>query len=97
MLATTLSDTYITCDMWTSPNNLEVLAIIAYFTSEKLQYQTITLALVELEGEHTGRNMASVVLQTVDLYCFRNKLGYFVMDNVTSNDTLVEYIAESLY
>ena len=96
MLATALSDIHITCDMWTSPNNLGVLAIIAYITLEKLQHQTVTLALIELEGEHTGLNMASVILQTVDLYGFRNKLGYFVMDNHSANDTLVEHIAESL-
>ena len=82
--------------MWRSPNNLDILAIVAYFTSEKLQHQTITLALVELEGEHTGLNMASVVLQTVDLYGFRNKLGYFVIDIHSANDTLVKDIAKSL-
>ena len=96
-LATALSDIHITCDLWTSPNSLEVLAVIAYFTSEKLQHQTITLALIELEGEHTGLNIASAILQTIDTYGFRNKLGYFVMDNATINNTLVEHVAESLY
>ena len=96
MLATALSDIHITYDLWTSPNNLGVLAIIAHFTSEKLQHQTVTLALIELEGEHRGLNMASVILQTVDLYGFPNKLGYFVLDNHSANGTLVEHVAESL-
>ena len=36
ILGTAISDVYITCDMWTSPNHLGILAVIAHFTSEKL-------------------------------------------------------------
>ena len=75
ILATAISDIHVTCDMWTSPNNLAILAVVAHFTSEKLQHVTVTLALIELEGEHSGLNQAKVVERVIDDYRFRNKLA----------------------
>ena len=96
MLATALSDIHITCDMWTSPNHLGLLAVIGHFTSEQSKHLTITLALKELQGEHSGENQAEVVLDVLNDYGIRNKLGYMVMDNVGSNDTLINAVAASL-
>lgn len=96
ILATALSDIHITCDMWTSPNHLGLLGVVGHFTSEKGELQVVTLALKELQGEHSGENQAAVVLNVLDDYGIRNKLGYMVMDNVSSNDTLIAAVASSL-
>ena len=48
MLAISLSDIYITYNIWTLLNNLGILAVVAYFTSEKSQLLTVTLVLVKL-------------------------------------------------
>ena len=96
MLATALSDIHITCDMWTSSNHLGLLAVVAHFTSEKLELCTVTLGLVELQGEHSGLNQAAIVLEILNDFGIRNKLGYMVMDNVGSNDSLIKAIATSL-
>ena len=96
MLATALSDIHITCDMWTSPNNLGLLAVVGHFTSEKSKLYPITLGLVELRGGHSGQNQAVAILDILDDYEIRNKLGYLVMDNASSNDTLIKVIANTL-
>ncbi len=96
ILATAISDVHITCDMWTSPNHLGILAVVAHFTSEKLRLITATLAVVKVEGEHSGANLARIVERVVDDFGIRPKLGYFVMDNATSNDQLVQTIARSI-
>ena len=96
MLATALSDIHITCDMWTSPNYLGLLAVVAHFTNEKSELHAVTLALVELQGEHSGQNQAAIVLDVLNDYGIRNKLGYMVMDNIGINDTLINVIATSL-
>ena len=70
--------------MWTSLNHLGILAVVAHFTNEKSQLLTVTLALVEIEGKHSGLNQAIIVNQIIDDFQFRNKLGYFVMDNADS-------------
>ena len=82
--------------MWTSPNYFRLLTIIVYFTDEKLQLQTITLDPIELEGEHSESNQAIVVLQVLDDYRIRDKLDYFIIDNISSNDQLIAYIASAL-
>lgn len=96
IFASALSDIHITCDMWTSPNNLPILAIVSHFTSEKLQLQTATLALKEIEGEHSGLNQSISVLEALDNFQIRGKLGYFVMDNAASNNHLINAVANSL-
>ena len=49
-----------------------------------------------MEGEHSGENQAAVVLDELNDYEIRNKLGYMVMDNVGSNDNLITIIGTSL-
>ena len=97
VLATAMSDIHITCDMWTSPNHLGVLAVVAHFTTEKLVLTTATLALIEIEGDHSGANQAAAVLCVLDDYQIRNTLGYFVIDNANINDTLIAAVTCSLW
>ena len=96
MLAIALSDIHITCDMWSSPNYLGLLAVVAHFTSEKSELHVVTLALVELQGKHSGLNQAAIVPNVLEDYEMRNKLDYMVMDNAHTNDTLIAIIAASL-
>ena len=73
-----------------------LLAVVAHFTSEKGKLITVTLGLVELQEEHSGLNQATIVLNMLENYEIRNKLGYMVMNNVNSNDTLISIIANTL-
>ena len=90
------SNIHITCDIWTSPNHLPFLAILGHFVDEKFHHHGILLALKEIHGKHSGENQARLVLDVIEYYQFRSKLGYFVMDNITSNDTLIKAVAEDL-
>lgn len=96
ILATAISDIHITCDMWTSPNYLGILAVIGHFTSEKLERQAVTLALVEVQGVHSGEAQARIVLDVLKDFGIIGKLGYFVMDNAHANDALIREVAEAL-
>ena len=97
LLATAISDIHITCDAWTSPNRLGLLGVVGHFTGEDSKLHTVTLALKELEGEHSGQNQAAFVLDVLDDFGIRNKLGYMVMDNALSNDRLIDAVAQSLH
>ena len=93
LLPKAVTDIHITCDAWSSPNHLGMLTVVAHFADENMKQQTILLALKELVGSHTGENQAEVILQVLDDYNIRSKLGYFVMDNVESNDTMLRHIS----
>ena len=47
-MLTAVSDIHITCDMWTSPNHLGILAVVTHFTAESLESREIILAIKEL-------------------------------------------------
>lgn len=59
--------------------------------------KTILLSLKEIIGQHTGANQAIMVMDTIDKYGFADNLGYIVMDNATSNDTLIRELSICTY
>jgi hypothetical protein len=60
------SRVHISCDLWTSPNSLAIPGIVAHFVSEDGQLQHVVLALREMEGGHTGVDLASEVIKVID-------------------------------
>ena len=49
----------------------------------------------ELEGEYLGENQTTIILNVLDNFEIRNRLGYFMINNVKSNDTLISIVAEA--
>ena len=82
-------------DLWSSPNSSALFGIIAHYIAENGVLWQSVLALRELGGTHSGENQASVVMNVVDDYGIAPKVGYFMMDNAKSNDTMIN--ALSLY
>ncbi len=83
------SKIHISCDLWTSPNSLVILGIIAQFIDENRKLQSLVLALKEIDGDHTGKNIAPYVIEAIREYEIEKNLGYFVMDNADNNDTML--------
>lgn len=84
-------------DMWSSPNYIAIIAINAHWIDQTGKKRTTLLAIREVHGEHTGENMASVVLKVIKDYKIGRKVGYFVLDNAANNDTCVEAIMKKLH
>jgi len=49
-----ISKVHFTVDLWTSPNYLAIIGIIAYYITETGKLDHSVLALQELDGEHSG-------------------------------------------
>ena len=88
---------HISCDLWTSPNSLAILGIIAHFINEDGKLQHCVLALKDVIGEHTSENLAVKVLDVVKEWGFASKLGYFMMDNASNNDTMMRALQRGLF
>ena len=43
----------------------------------------------EVDGEHSGENIAKYIHQVILDYGIEKNLGYFVMDNAPNNDTMI--------
>jgi len=86
---------HLSCDGWTSPHQtMAVYGIIAHFTSHTGRQMNPVIGLRLLEGSHTGANMARVVNELLQEYGIDDRLGYFMGDNASNNDTLVRALAD---
>ena len=97
VLQDALSSIHILCDGWTTPNALGIFGIVGHFTNEEGKLQALLLALVEVEGAHTGEQLAAHIFMVLDQYHIKDRLGYFVMDNATANDRMVTSISHQLF
>ena len=72
--------------------------IISHFITKKLKLFTCLLGLIEIQGPHSELNQSQAVLiilvdfDILDL----DKLDYFVMNSVSSNNALIQGIADAL-
>jgi hypothetical protein len=48
----------------------------------------------EIEGNHQGENLAPLVMEVIKDWEIAEKLGYFVMDNASNNDTMMRWISK---
>ncbi len=96
ILQAALSSIHITCEAWTTPNHLGEWGVVSHFTSEEGLLRELLLSWSEQEGSHSRQNQRRLVLKTLTSYKIRNRLRHFVMDNASTNDTLMECIAEDL-
>ncbi|KAG4275822.1 hypothetical protein FPRO04_14338 [Fusarium proliferatum] len=87
----------ISFDLWTSPNPYAVLGVIAMWIDTAGKRQTTVLGIRRVYGEHTGENIGSVILELLREYnVSRDQIGYFMLDNASSNDTAVKFILKEL-
>jgi len=59
--------------------------------------RTILLTLKELQDKHSDANIIIIILDVLFVYAIRNRLEYFVLNNVINNDTMLEIIAKKFY
>ena len=91
------SNIHLSFDLWTSPNYYAIIAIVAHYIDKNGLRQTKLLAMRRLEGEHSGANQAQIVLDVIGEYKIGGRIGYFMLDNASSNDTAVDLILKTLY
>ena len=88
---------HLSCDLWTSPNSLAIIGITAQYIAEDNKLERSVLALKEVEGEHSGENLAKYIIEVIVDWGFASKLGYFQMDNAGNNDTMLREISLRTY
>jgi len=83
------SKIHVSCDLWTSPNSLAILGVIAHYVDEDGNLQHTNLALKSIIGDHTGEHLATAILEVLDDWGFASKLGFIVSDNAALNDMMM--------
>lgn len=91
-----LSKIHISFDLWTSGNCLALNGIVAHFIDRNSKPKTILLATPEQSEAHTGLNISDEVIKVIEDFGIQEMIGWFVIDNVSNNDTALDDIAEKL-
>jgi cell division protein FtsB len=92
-----LSKVYFIVDFWTSPNSLAIVRIIAHYIADSGHLEHSVLALQELDKEHSGQNLADSVIRIIKDYRIASKVRYFVIDNASNNNTMIEALSTCMY
>lgn len=86
---------HISLDIWTSPNTLPILGVVAHYISEDNQLESAVLSLTEIQGPHDGDNISLLVEGILEDWGIISKLGYLQMDNASNNDTMIKALGRS--
>lgn len=89
-LDSTCSTIALSLDLWTSKNQLSILAVIGHWLTEDFVYQERVLEFVEVQGVHTGENLAECVESILVKHSLERKLLTITADNATNNEALCE-------
>lgn len=90
------SKIHISFDLWTSPNYYAIISVYGHFIDKRGRRSSRLLAFRRLHGSHGGENQASALLNVIDEYQLRCKVGYFMCDNAKSNDKAVAAVLRQL-
>jgi hypothetical protein len=95
VLSTAISKVHISFDGWTTKGGKRgFFGVVAHFSDAAGMIRDLPIDLPQLGGAHTGERIAKIINSTLTTYRITPiKLGYFVLDNATSNDTAVAALA----
>ena len=90
------SKIHISCDLWTSPSQLAMLGIVLHYLDEAGNVVHVLGGLKRVRGTHSGENISTVVVSFLKEMDIDARLGYFIGDNATSNDTCWEAVLKAI-
>jgi hypothetical protein len=95
-LATARSRIHISSDLWTSPNRLPVVGIVAHYLDKNLKVQNHLIGMRRVSGTHSGENIAEAMIPVLQEMGVVFRLGYFIGDNHDANATCLRAICRRL-
>ncbi|KIK32074.1 hypothetical protein CY34DRAFT_102290, partial [Suillus luteus UH-Slu-Lm8-n1] len=96
-LRPSLSDNDIPHRTKTRDEILERARLAIERVQEKLKHlKTEQLAFTPINGNHSGANIGRILIETIDKYGIRMKVGWFTADNATNNDTAIATVAADI-
>jgi hypothetical protein len=95
-LAIAKSRIVLSFDGWKSDNELDLLGVVAHYIDSQYRVKNVLLALRNTYGSHTGEEMAHHLLEVSREYKITTKISWFMADNASNNDTVLELLRNDL-
>jgi hypothetical protein len=95
-LSQAVSKVHLSFDGWTTKGGKKgFLSIVAHYVKADGKLCDLPIALPQLTGCHTSERMAEVVLTILQKFCISpRKVGYFVLNNASNNNSTIQAIAQ---
>ncbi|KAJ6001200.1 hypothetical protein N7481_001609 [Penicillium waksmanii] len=95
-LALTCRSIALSLDVWTSKNNISIIAIIGHWLTPEFTYKQKALEFAELDGAHSGENLAHAVFNMLLELDLQTKLLTITGDNASNNEAMVSLLYDLL-
>jgi hypothetical protein len=79
----------ITCDVWTSKNQLSFFGFTIHFIDDDWTMQNHLLAFKYLESEHDGVSLSKAMIEVLEDYGIADRLLGVTLDNASNNTTMM--------
>jgi hypothetical protein len=87
---------HISFDLWTSPNSLRIIAVMAHFLDKKLNNRSLLIGIRRVRGSYNRENITEAIIPVLVEIKIVSKLGYFTTDNASTNNVTIKLILERL-
>src|SRR5579859_1165448 len=85
------SRVHLSLDIWTTPSgNRAYLGIVAHWVNEQSNIRETLIALPDIDGRHTGANIAETLFDVIKKYGIAEKVGYCQLDSASNNTTAIK-------
>lgn len=84
----------ITCDVWTSKNQLSFFGITIHYIDENWESCSGILAFKLLTEEHDGQSLAESLIEVLEDYEISDKLLGVTTDNASNNSTMLAHLEQ---
>jgi len=86
----------VSLDLWTSENQIAILAVMGHWLTAEFEKKEKLLEFTEIEGPHSGENLAEVLVAMLEELGIAQKLLTLTGDNAGNNGTLCDSLHEAL-
>jgi hypothetical protein len=93
-LVTARSRIHISFNLWTSPNLLALVTVVAYYLDKDLKARSYLIGLRRVKGAYSGENIAEVMVLVLKEMNITSKLGFFICDNASNNNIYIRIICQ---
>jgi hypothetical protein len=73
------------------------MGVVAHYADNTFKNRIVMIALKRLHETYSDENMSSLLIEIINDFDLKERLGYFIIDNASSNDTCVYHILTSFF
>jgi hypothetical protein len=91
-IALTKSMIHINFDLWTSPNSLRIIIVVAHFLNKNFTNRSLLIGMRRVKGSYNRKNIGEAIIPILIEIGVISKLGYFTTDNAFTNNVIIKVV-----